>query len=268
MGDFTYVNGSVVPSGLAAVPVSDSGFLFGDGLFETLRVYGGRPFKLEDHLSRLEEGLAGLDIRNAPPQNDLLSAVLQTINANGEDDCVIRLTVTRGVEKPSVVVTTRPIGYTEKQYEDGVTCITAPETRGSLSVYKTLNYLPNRMAKLAAEKAGALEAIFVSDGGLITEGSMSSVFVLYEGVLRTPGLNCRILPGITRRTVLQLAAAAGVQIEETLVACEDLGQAQEVFITNSALEIMPVVAVDGKPVASGRPGELAGSLRARYKELA
>jgi len=267
VGDFAYVNGVIVASGKAAVPIGDAGFLFGDGLFETFRAYGGCPFRLEDHLARLGEGLAALDIRNAPHPDALSSAVIQTIDANGRDECIIRLTVTRGAEEPTVVITTRPITYTEDQYRDGVTCITGLDTRGSLAAYKTLNYLPNRLAKLAADKAGALEAIFVNDDGFITEGSMSSVFVLSERLLMTPGLSCGILPGITRRVTLKLAAEAGIPLSETFVALQDMAKAQEAFITNSVLEIMPVIAVDGKSVGSGRPGELAGLLRAGYKEL-
>lgn len=267
MGDFTYLNGVIVPSKQAVISVNDTGFLFGDGLFETLRVYGGRTFEIEDHLTRLSKGLAALDIRNAPTQGVLYEATIKTIDVNGEGDCVVRLTVTRGADKPYVVVTTRRVAYTEAQYKAGAVCVTVPETRGVLAAYKTLNYLPNRLAKMAADEAGALEAIFVTADGLLTEGSMSSVFVYGKGMLRTPDLSQGILNGITRRVTLKLAKEAGITVAETSVSLQDLDTADEMFITNSTLEIMPVISVDGRSIGSGRPGELAGELRASYKEL-
>lgn len=267
MGDFAYVNGAIVPSEDAAVSVYDPGFLFGDGLFETMRAYSGQPFKMAEHLARLEKGLAALDIRNAPTQDVFSEAIMETINVNGEGDCVVRLTVTRGAEEPTVAVTTRPVAYSKAHYEAGIACITMPETRGLLAAHKTLNCLPNRLAKIAAEEAGALEAIFVTADGLITEGSMSSVFVYSEGTLRTPDLSQGILNGITRRVTIGLAKEGGVKVAETSILRQNLDAADEMFITNSALEIMPVISVNGTNIGSGQPGPVTRRLHERYKAL-
>jgi D-amino acid aminotransferase len=266
MGDFAYVNGDIIPSEQATVSIFDPGFMFGDGLFETLRVYAGRPFLLDRHLERLSQGLADLNISNAYDIEDLTKAVISTIDANGNGDFVVRLTITRGTDKPTTILTTRPIPYSAKQYETGVTCVVVPETRGALATVKSLNYLPNRLAKLVADQAGAFEAIFLTNSGMLTEGTMSNVFVYMDGILWTPDLSQGILDGITRRVVLKLAKNSGLTCAEGEVPSKNLNQASEAFITNSVAEIMPVVRVAGRSIGDGSPGPVTRRLHASYKE--
>jgi branched-chain amino acid aminotransferase len=267
MGNFAYVNGALIPSAQATVSVFDPGFMFGDGLFETFRVYEGRPLLLDRHLERLSQGLAALNISNAHDNKDLTKAIMSTIEANGSGDFVVRLTITRGNSMPTTVITTRSIPYSAKQYETGVACVVVPETRGALATVKSLNYLPNRLAKLAAAKAGALEAIWQTNTGALTEGTMSNVFVYTDGILRTPDLSLDILDGITRQVVLKLAKESGLNITEGEVEYKGLSRAGEVFITNSVAEIMPVVEVDGMIIGGGKPGPVTKCLRASYKAL-
>ncbi len=267
MGEFACINGNITKSDEATVSIFDPGFMFGDGLFETFRVYKSRPFLFDRHLERLAKGLMALEINNAPGSEILTKYVESTIDANGSDDCVVRLTVTRGTDSPTTVVTTRSVPYLKEQYENGESCITVPETRGALTAVKSLNYLPNRLAKLAADHAGALEAIFQTNSGMLTEGTMSSVFIYADGFLRTPDLSLGILNGITRRIVLRLAKESGINYAESAVMSETLYQADEVFITNSVAEIMPIVKVDGCNVGDGRPGQVTRSLLERYREL-
>lgn len=267
MGDFASINGDIVKSNKATVSVFDPGFMFGDGLFETFRVYHGRPFLLDRHLERLGKGLDALGIENTPDNEVLTGYVTRTIEANGTDDCVIRLTVTRGTDEPTTVITTRRIPYSKDQYEKGITCITTPETRGAFTTLKSLNYLPNRLAKLEADHAGALEAIFQTNTGMLTEGTMSNVFLYENGFLRTPDLSLGVLKGITRQVVLRLVKESGLNYSEGAVMSESLYTAVEVFITNSVAEIMPVVKVDGRTVGDGCPGPVTRRLHESYMAL-
>lgn len=267
MGDFACINGNIIKADEATVSVFDSGFMFGDGLFETFRVYNGRPFLLERHLERLSKSLAALEIMNAPDNESLTGAVMKTVEANGDGNCVVRLTVTRGTDAPTTVITTRRIPYTQEQYDSGVTCITVPETRGAYATLKSLNYLPNRLAKIAADHAGALEAIFQDAYGMLTEGTMSNIFIVENGFLRTPDLSLGILNGITRKTVLRLAKESGINYSESSIMSENLYKASEAFITNSVAEIIPVVKVDGRTIGDGNPGPVTRSLHEDYKAL-
>jgi branched-subunit amino acid aminotransferase/4-amino-4-deoxychorismate lyase len=177
------------------------------------------------------------------------------------------LTVSRGIDKPTTVIMTRPVPYTPDQYANGVTCITTPEIRGELAILKSLNYLPNRLGKMAAEHAGALEAIFLDKIGMVTEGTMSNVFIYESGFLRTPDLSLGILPGITRKRLLLLAKESGINYAESAVMSDAMFNADEVFITNSVAEVMPVVNIDGRNIGNGRPGLVTKSLHERYQAL-
>jgi branched-chain amino acid aminotransferase len=239
------------------VSAMDAGFMFGDGLFETMRSYNGRVFALDAHLNRLAAGAKAIDINNLPSNDALALAIEATIRANFAIDTVIRMTATRGKPTaidPTVIIQTREIVYKENEYRQGVACVTAPEPRGSLSRYKTLNYLPNMMARREAAKAGYFEALFVGETGQMTEGASTSIFAITDGILRTPPLGCGILNGVTRRVVLDIARTTGQEAREEALSLGALFASEELFVTNSVMEIMPVVSVNNRQVGLGKPG--------------
>jgi len=276
---FVSVNGRLLPADAPAVGVSDRGLLYGDGLFETLRAYDAAPFLLEEHLERLSASAAELRICDSLEAEAIGRDVAELLRANGLRDAYIRITLTRGAHtgrlelepaaRPTVCIVARPLRpLPPRLYDEGMTAIIASVRQNAdspLPRHKTLNYLANLVARTEAREQGADEAILLNTRGEVAEAASSNLFLLSGGRLITPSLEANILPGITRRVVLRLAEAAGCATEERTVGPDELGRADEVFLTNSIVGIVPVRAIDGRPVGSGAPGPTTRKLHAAYR---
>ena len=260
-----WLNGRLVPREQAHIDIADRGLLLGDGLFETLRVYGGQAFKLEDHLGRLARGAAELGIPLPLDAPDIASAVQETLEAHHLDaaSTALRITLTRGAgqrgllppedPKPNLVISVSP--YHPAVSGNGFTVVTSKRARrneGSLTArLKTLQYLDNIVAQTEAAAEGADEALLLNNRNAIACGARSNVFAVIKGTLLTPPIEEGALPGVTRAAVLHLARELSVATSEARVTLGDLAKAEEAFLTNSLLEIVPVRRVDGWQVPSG-----------------
>lgn len=279
MTELAYLNGSLVSRGDARIAVLDYGFLYGFGLFETMRAYGGHVFRLDRHLKRLARSGENLGI--AVESAALERAVTETIRANGLGDARIRLTVSIGeggvvpdpttCGEPTVLVVAGNFQpFSEEVYQRGFSAVVSSIRRNSrspLSGMKTLNFLESMLARQEARTAGADEALLLNEKGFLAEASMSNVFLVSEGSLRTPGLESGVLPGVTRETVTELAGKRGIDSIEGDTALEELLHAEEAFLTNSVMEVMPLTGVEGNPVGNGRPGPVTQKLMAGYSEM-
>ncbi len=274
-----YLNGDYLPAEQAHVPVLDRGFLFGDGVYEVIPAYGGRPLRLDGHLARLEQSLAG--IRIAPPMSreawrEVLETLLTRNDGNGGDYSVY-LQVTRGVAskrdhafpegvRPTVFAMVTPIApVPEKLRTEGVAAITLDDIRWSYCNIKAITLLPNVLLRQAALDTGAAEAVLIRDG-LAIEGAASNLFVVLDGVIVTPPLSPQLLPGITRDLVLELAAHHGLPHREDAITEAQLRSASEVWFTSSTKEVVPVTHLDGEPVGDGRPGPVWAQMIALYQD--
>lgn len=275
-----YFNGALVRRGEARLSPFDRGFLYGYGLFETMRSYGGRIFRLDRHLARLMRSAEKLGLATALDPVEPEQAVFKTLKANKLSDARIRLTVAAGegerglvppiAGKATIVVIAEKLDLASHVYEQGVSAAIVSLRRNSqspLSGIKSLNYLESLAAHSEALARGADEAIMLNERGFVAEGSTSNIFLVVAGKLLTPSLGSGILPGITREAVLELAHALGIEAVEGEIPPPDLLRADEAFLTNSVREIVPVVTVDGKAIGSGKPGEVTRRLMAAYKEL-
>jgi D-alanine transaminase len=276
MTDRVFLNGKVTPRSRATVSIDDRGFLLGDAVYEVIRVIGGRLVEADRHLQRLARSLREVSL--PAPDLDLLAVATQLLKENGleQGEALLYLQVSRGAAQrqhafppaavaPTVLMTVAPFMPRRELTERGVTAITQPDLRWSRCDIKSVNLLPNVLAAQKASEAGAFEAILVRDA-LVTEATRSNVFVVVGGILRTHPTGPFILPGVTREVVLQLAHQAGVAIREDAVRAAELADAEEVFVTGTTSDVMPVVAIDGRPIAGGNPGPITrrlGSLLAR-----
>lgn len=278
MGEIAYVNGRLTDVGEASVSVQDRGLLYGDGLFETIRVYGKRPFQLDAHIDRLSWGARKIQLDLKISQTELKRAVLETIRANEYPEAVARLTVTRGLTtermkitpgaKQTIIVTVDEFtGYPRHHYESGVEVVTVTDGRGEFAMVKSLNFLSNVLARHEADGRGAFEALLVTRRGFVMEGAVSNCFLLLDGILITPPVGERVMPGITRELVLDLARKNGISAKEDSIMNEELEDAEEMFMTNSLMEVMPVTKLDGHPVGNGSVGRVTQSLQRAYKDL-
>ena len=279
MSEIVSLNGSLIPCSQARISVLDYGFLYGFGLFETMRAYEGQVFRLDNHLNRLARSakILGLPIG----VTDLKDAVMATIQANQLGDARIRITVSIGegsmvpdpstCKQPTVLILAGDYHpYLEQIYQKGFRAVVSSIRRNSgspLSRLKSANYLENMLAKREARAAGVDEALCLNEKGLLAEASMSNIFLVDDGVLRTPGEESGILPGVTRGVVLELASRLGISILEHDVRLDEIAEAQEAFLTNSLIEIMPLTEIAGRHVGSGRPGPVTRRLMADYKKL-
>ncbi|GAB4489221.1 MAG: branched-chain-amino-acid transaminase [Thermodesulfovibrionales bacterium] len=272
-----FLDGRLVDEAEALVSVYDHGFLYGDGIYETMRAYEGVVFMLERHLGRLGRS-AGLMRLALPPEGVVRDAVLATISANGLADAYVRVTVSRGkgpigldpglCPKPTfVVVAEQFTPYPEAFYRDGVTLTVARTRRNHPDALdpriKSLNFLNNIFAKVEAKERSAWEAVMLNSAGYLAEGTVSNIFFVRGGVLCTPSVECGVLDGITRETVISAARAEGVAVEEGFFRPEDLFSASEVFFTNTTSEVMPVSRVDDRTYAVG---EITRRLHGRYQQ--
>ncbi len=278
MPDFVYLNGEFLPAAEAKISVFDHGFLYGDGLFETMRSYDGRIFMLAEHLDRLFRSAQAMELVIPRTKQDLEQALEQIISLNG-DNIYIRLTVTRGpgpigidprlCPKPTIVITAKEIKSDERLYLEGARAVFVKTLRNlagaSMPEVKSLNFLNNILAKQEVIKAGADEGFMLNHLGQVTEGTVSNVFLVRNGSVLTPSLDAGLLPGITRAKVMALAEELSLKVKEQVLYKGDFAAADEVFYTNSGSEIVPVTKLDGRPVGSGAPGQVAIKLLAAYR---
>lgn len=270
MTDRVFLNGKVTPRSHAMVSIDDRGFLLGDAIYEVVRVIGGRLIEAERHLERLARSLR--EVRLPAPELDLLAIAAQLLHENGleQREALIYLQISRGAAQrqhafpagavaPTVLMTVAPFTPRRELTQRGVTAIIQPDLRWSRCDIKSVNLLPNVLAAQKASEAGAFEAILVRDA-LVTEATRSNVFVVVGGVLRTHPTGPLILPGVTREVVLRLAHQTGVAVREDAVRAAELADAEEVFATGTTSDVMPVVAIDGRPVAGRTPGPITRRL--------
>lgn len=270
-----YMNGELVPKDEAKVSVFDHGLLYGDGVFEGIRVYGGNVFLLTEHIDRLYESARAIRLEIPVPADELSAAVVQTVQANGIEDGYVRLVITRGAgtlgldinktANPQVIIIADTISlYPKEFYENGLKLVTASTIRnhpGALSPrIKSLNYLNNILAKIEGQDAGTLEALMLNHKGEVSECTADNIFIVKDGVLKTPPTDAGILEGITRNTVMKLAADAGIDVREQTLIRHDMYVADECFLTGTAAEVMAVVDIDGRTIGSGKPGPVTNQL--------
>ena len=276
------LNGTVVPQEEARVSVFDRGFLYGDGVFETLRVYDGMAFRRQAHWERLCRSASLIRLEIPFGENEYDERLERIIEINALKEAVARVTVSRGVGSisfrldyqphPTSVFSARPFrGYPDELYQDGAKIVVAARRRNSPAsldpAAKSANYLNNVLARAEAEDAGAFEAVMLNVDGFLTEGSVTNLFLVQGAELLTPSLDCGVLPGITRAIVLEIAGEIGIEYRETMLRAEEMLRSDEVFLTNTTAEIMPVVAVGEERVGDGRPGKATRELHTAYREL-
>ncbi len=277
MSRIAYVNGRYVPQRDASVNVEDRGYQFGDGVYEVLHVAGGRFIDEDRHMGRLERSLREIQIAMPMPRASLLRVLHEVVDRNRITDGLVYMQVTRGVARrehffpakaipPAVVVTARRLQAFPVRVEDWHTrVITVPDERWGRCDIKSVNLLPNVLAKQAARQAGAGEAVMVDAAGQVTEGASTSVWIVdAEGALRTRHLGHAILPGCTREAVLGLLNGVGLRAEERSFSVDELRAAREVFLTSATSFVKPVLAVDGVAVGDGIPGPIVRSLFAAF----
>lgn len=276
MARTAYLNGEYLPLDRAQVPVMDRGFLFADGIYEVCAVLGGRLIDNAGHLARLERSLAEIGIRNPYPIEDWVRIETELVARNDLDEGLVYLQVTRGVAErdfsfPAAGTPPTVVGFTQAKKitnnplaESGAKVVTVPDLRWARRDIKSVALLAQVLAKQQAAEAGAAEAFMVEDG-TITEGSSSTAFIVTrDGTIVTRPLSTALLPGITRRAVIALAAEFGLRLEERLFSVEELHGAAEAFYTSASAFVMPVVSVDGHLLGDGRPGPVARRLRELY----
>ena len=281
MEEIIYLNGRLFSRSEARLSPFDHGFLYGYGLFETMRAYNGHIFRLDRHLARLRYSAQSLGLGSKVTTLDLETPCLETLKANKLKDARLRLTVSAGggdmlpdLETcPDVTVLVgaqKLVPLPSEKYEIGFKAILSSLRRNSqspLSRFKTISYMENILARAQAKAAGCEEAILLNEQGYLAEGSISNIFLVRNWELITPSLESGVLPGITRETILEIARTYNIKSVERQVRLEELIEAEEAFITNSILEVMPLTWFEGKPIGSGKPGELTKKLLTAYRKL-
>jgi branched-chain amino acid aminotransferase len=277
-----FIDGKYLDERDAKISVFDHGLLYGDGIFEGIRAYNGRVFKLKEHIDRLFYSAKAILLEIPMSHAELMKATVATIRANKLRDCYVRLIVTRGVgtlglnprscKKPSVIIIAGKIQvYPPALYARGMDIVTVPTTRNLHSALnpaiKSLNYLNNILAKIEANNAGVEEAVMLNAEGFVAECTADNLFIVKNGELFTPPLSAGALYGITRQTVIELAQEAGLKVSEPNLTRYDLFCADECFLCGTGAEIMPVIKIDGRVIGSGKPGALTRKLVADYRDL-
>ena len=275
-----YVNGHFVPRDEARVSVYDHGYLYGDGIYETMRAYGGSIFLLNRHLSRLKLSADAISLNLPVPLEKIGSTLIESLTVNKLREAYIRIQISRGPGEigldpalcpaPTMVILVKPFkDYPAELYENGVAVAVVKIRRNHPlaqdPAIKSTNFLNNILAKIESLKAGAYEGIMLNWKGYVAEGTISNIFTVKKGVLHTPHLDTGILEGITRDLVLLLAKRNKVRVQESLMRTSDLYRADECFITNTTVEVMPVTSVDGNKVGSGMPGPITSTLINAYR---
>jgi branched-chain amino acid aminotransferase len=277
-----YIAGKFVPQEDAKISVFDHGLLYGDGVFEGLRAYGGKVFRLEQHIERLYESARAIWLEIPMSHEEMCDAVNEAVRINKLEDGYIRLVVTRGTgtlgldpnrcSNPQVIIIADVISlYPKELYEKGLEIVTVSVQRNhpaALSArIKSLNYLNNILAKIEGLQAGCIEALMLNHKGEVAECTGDNIFLVHKGVLLTPSLEAGILAGVTREAVIEVAHDADVEVREGPLIKHDVYIADECFLTGTAAEIVPVVKVDSRVIGSGKPGPITRDLEKRFKKL-
>lgn len=271
-----YLNGEFMPIEEARIPVLDRGFIFGDGVYEVIPVYSGHPFRLAEHLRRLQDSLDAIQLPNPHGADEWAGLVRRLIGRNPSRDQSLYIHVTRGVAKrdhafpkgvaPTVFMMSNPLVTPPRsQVDEGVCAITAADNRWLRCDIKAIALLPNVLLRQQAVDAGCVETVLIRDG-YMTEGAASNIFVLGNGVLLGPPKNNLMLPGITYDVILELAAANGIRHEVREIAEQELRGAAEIWLTSSTREILAITQLDAKAVGDGRPGPLFKRMYALYQD--
>jgi len=283
VSESVYVDGQFVPRSEAKVSVFDRGYLYGDGVFEGIRGYNGRIFRLDQHLERLYRGAKAIALRIPLTPEEMKDAIIETVRRNGLRDCYIRTVVSRGqgdlglnpmnCHTPAtiVIIASNISLYPSEAYEQGlklVTCSTCRNLPAALNPeIKSLNYLNNILARLEVVRADAHEGLMLNHLGQVAEATGDNVFIVRGGLLRTPPAHAGILEGITRQVVLELAAEMELSVREEAMTLYEVYTADECFLTGTAAEIAPVAELDGRVIGDGRPGPITKRLMERFKEV-
>jgi len=276
MTDTVYLNGKFLPQDQAFVPVMDRGFVFGDGVYEVIPAYGGRLFRLDEHLKRLADSLAGIRLSNPMSSSAWAEILNQLVDANGGGEQSVYLQVTRGHAprdhafppntEPTVFISSSPLKPVAKEIlEKGVAAISLEDIRWKHCHIKAIALLPNILLRQQAIDVGAAEAILIRDG-VVTEGAASNVFIVKNGVIKTPPKGPFLLPGITRDLVLELAAANAIQFQESSFGADELQQADEIWLSSSTKEILPVTKLDDNSIGNGQPGPVWQAMIKLYQD--
>ncbi|MFB3115664.1 MAG: D-amino-acid transaminase [Nitrospirales bacterium] len=277
MPNIAWLNGKFLPLEEATVSIEDRGFQFGDGVYEVIRVYGGRPFRLDEHLSRLDQSAQAISIPLTIEAREWKAFIREGLERSTYSECKVYIQVTRGVAprehlfpettRPTIVMTFREMADLPAHLnQQGVSVITLPDLRWARCSIKSLNLLPNILSKQQANEAGAFEALLIKDG-MVTEGTSSNVILVKDGKLLTPVLSDQLLAGVTRQAVLELARNDGKVVEERPVKEEELKQAEELFLIGTTIEVLSITKLNGASVGNGTPGEVTKQMREKLQAL-
>jgi len=276
------INGTLYAKEDAMISVYDHGLLYGDGVFEGIRSYGGQVFRLQEHLDRLWESAEAIWLEIPTSKEELAQSVIATLAANDIQDGYIRLVVTRGAgtlgldpnrtsDPQVIIITDRITLYPDEYYQNGLKIVTVATRRNHPDALspriKSLNYLNNILAKIEGLQAGCVEALMLNHRDEVAECTGDNIFLVKDGVLVTPSTDAGILEGITRQAVIELAVEAGTEVQERTLLMEDVYGADECFLTGSAAEVVPVVQVDESQIGNGTPGPITRDLMKRFRAL-
>jgi branched-chain amino acid aminotransferase len=277
-----YLNGEYVKEEEAKISVFDHGLLYGDGIFEGIRAYHNRVFKLDQHIDRLYENAHSIMLDLWLTKEEMKEVVLETLRRNDLRDAYIRLVVTRGYgdlgldpakcPKATIFCIAAKIQlYPQELYDNGLVVNTVATRRNSNEAtnprFKSLNYLNNIMAKIESKLTGTIEAIMLNNEGHVAEATGDNIFIIKNGVLITPPTYAGVLEGVTRNAVMDIARKRGMEVKETLFSRHDVYSADECFLTGTAAEVISVIKVDGRVIGSGKPGKTTKELNAEFREL-
>jgi len=277
-----FINGEFYDREDAKISVFDKGFLYGDGVFEGIRAYDGKIFKLDEHVDRLFEGARAIMLEPPYAKEEIKKIIIETCRINNVKDAYIRPVLSRGIgdlglnpflaKKASfVVIVDNLVMYPQEIYEKGMPVIVASTVRSSLNalppVIKSLNYLNSILAKIEAANAGVPEAVMLNESGFVSECTGDNIFIVRKGVLITPPREAGILEGITRKTVIEIAKKHGIPVEERLFPKIDLYIADEIFLTGTGAEVVPVTNVDKRIIGNGEPGKITKFILEEYRKL-
>lgn len=282
MSGQVYINGEYFAADEAKISVFDHGLLYGDGIFEGIRVYSGKVFLHDEHIKRLYESARAIRLEIPIGYDEMIKAVEETVARNHIQDGYVRLVVTRGAgslgldirrtNNPQLVIIADTISlYPEEYYHEGLKLITASTIRNHPQALspriKSLNYLNNILAKIEGTDSGCVEALMLNHKGEVSECTGDNIFIIKDGVLQTPPADAGILEGVTRNAVMQLAEEAGIKVEEVTMTRHDLYIADECFLTGTAAEVIPVVSLDGRQIGTGKPGPITQQLLDLFQKL-
>ncbi|MFN4245932.1 MAG: branched-chain-amino-acid transaminase [Brevinematia bacterium] len=282
MGNVVFINGDFYSKEEARISVFDKGFLYGDGVFEGIRAYDGKIFKLDEHVDRMFEGAKAIMLEPPYTKEEIKEIIIETCRRNDVKDAYIRPVLSRGIgdlglnpflsKKASfVVIVDKLVMYPEEIYTNGMSVIVASTVRNSLNslppMIKSLNYLNNILAKIEAVNANVPEAIMLNEDGFVSECTGDNIFIVKNGVLITPPKEAGILVGITRNEVINIAKKNGIVFEERMFPKMDLYVADEIFLTGTGAEVVPVTKVDKRTIGDGKPGKITKFILEEYRKI-